>query len=404
MLVCALQMTIAALASAQGLLQQPQLPDPEATGRFRLGFIRFTPSIALTNLGVDTNVFNELEDPKEDFTLSIGPQAEFWSRLGPRARLYGNVGMHYDYFQKYDSQRSFGTSDALRLDVDLGRLMPFVDGLYTNTRTRPGFEIDERARFENLSGRAGVSIRVQSKTKLLLWARESQFRYDDGAEFQSASLSRALDRDSSTYGGGAQVELTPLTTLLVDVETGKDRFLRSPGRDADTYRVLSGFTFKPFALINGTVALGYRNFETLSPLVPDFGGFVAQVNLGYTLRATRFGGTYDRDVTYSFQNTEPYYLQTDWELNVMQKITTTWDVVGRFGYYRLDYEIVGIPGERQRTDSGRRFGGGVGYTLGQYVRLGFDVDYLDRRSEADVIRDYDGIRAGMTITYGTKQQ
>ncbi len=92
MLVCALQTTIAALASAQGLLQQPQLPDPEATGRFRLGFIRFTPSIALTNLGVDTNVFNELEDPKEDFTLSIGPKAEFWSRLGPRARLYGNVG------------------------------------------------------------------------------------------------------------------------------------------------------------------------------------------------------------------------------------------------------------------------------------------------------------------------
>ncbi len=112
--------------------------------------------------------------------------------------------------------------------------------------------------------------------------------------------------------------------------------------------------FKPFALIDGTVALGYRNFETLSPLVPDFGGFVAQVDLGYTLRATRFGGTYDRDVTYSFQNTEPYYLQTDWELNVMQKITTTWDVVGRFGHYRLDYEIVGIPGERQRTDSGRR--------------------------------------------------
>ncbi len=75
--------------------------------------------------------------------------------------------------------------------------MPFVDGLYTNTRMRPGFEIDERARFENLSGRAGVSIRVQSKTKLLLWAREEQFRYDDGDEFQSASLSRALDRDSS---------------------------------------------------------------------------------------------------------------------------------------------------------------------------------------------------------------
>ncbi len=70
-----------------------------------LGFIRFTPSITLTNLGVDTNVFNELDDPKDDFTVTFGPKAEFWSRLGPRGHLYGNVGLDYQYFQEYDSQR-----------------------------------------------------------------------------------------------------------------------------------------------------------------------------------------------------------------------------------------------------------------------------------------------------------
>lgn len=404
MLLCAMQALIATSLSAQGIIQQPQLPDPEATGRFRLGFIRFTPSIAITNLGVDTNVFNELEDPKQDFTVSFGPQAEFWSRFGPRALLYGKAGVHYNYFQEYDSQRSFGTEDALRLEVDLGRLTPFADGTYINTRTRPGFEIDERARFENLSGRAGVGIRVLAKTKLLLWAKESRFRYDDGSAFLEDSLSTALDRDSRSFGGGAEIELTPLTTLLVDVESGEDRFLHSPVRDADTYRVLSGFRFKPFALINGTATFGYRDFETLSPLVPDFGGVVAQVNLAYTLRATRFGGTFNRDVTYSFQTTEPYYLQTDWLVSATQRITTAWDVVGRVGHYTLDYEIIGVPGARQRTDSGRRFGGGVGYTLGQFVRLGLDVDYAERRSEAVINRDYDGIRAGMTITYGTKQQ
>ncbi len=404
MLLCVMQAALATTLSAQGIMQQPQLPDPEGTGRFRLGFVRFTPSIAITNLGVDTNVFNELDDPKQDFTVSFGPQAEFWSRLGPRARLYGKVGVRYDYFQEYDSQRSFGTDDALRLEVDLGRLTPFADGTYTNTRTRPGFEIDERARFKNLTGRAGVGVRVLSKTKLLLWAREGQFRYDDGSAFLAESLSTALDRDSSAVGGGAEIELTPLTTLLVDVEGGTDRFLHSPERDADTYRVLSGFRFKPFALINGTATVGYRDFQTLSPLVPDFGGLVARVDLAYTLRATRFGGAFNRDVTYSFQATEPYYLQTDWLLSVTQKITTAWDVVGRAGHYTLDYEIVGVPGARQRTDSGRRFGGGLGYTLGQYVRLGFDVDYMERRSEAEIVRDYDGIRAGMTITYGTRQQ
>ena len=80
-------------------------PTRRQIGRFHLGFIRFTPSIALTNLGVDTNVFNELEDPKDDFTVTFGPKAEFWSRLGPRGRLYGSVGIDYQYFQEYDSQR-----------------------------------------------------------------------------------------------------------------------------------------------------------------------------------------------------------------------------------------------------------------------------------------------------------
>ena len=404
MLVCALQTTIATLTFGQGISQLPALPDPEQMGRFHIGFIRYTPSLVLSNLGVDTNVFNELEDPKEDFTVSIGPKAEFWSRLGPRARLYGSTGIEYQYFQEYDSQRSFGTANVVRLDTDLGRLTPFVEGTYVNTRIRPGYEIDARARRENLTGRAGVGVRVLSKTRLLAWVREDRYRFDAGEEFLDVDLSVALDRDSEYIGGGVQVELTPLTTLVVDVESGEDRFVLSPERDADTYKVMGGFKFKPFALIDGTLALGYRKFTTLERIVPDYGGFIAAVELGYIMRSTRFNGEFNRDVTYSFETTEPYYLQTDWGLAVTQKITTAWDVVGRFGHYKLDYETIGLPGANRRSDSGNRYGGGVGYTLGEYVRLGFDVNYMDRTSEADITRNYDGMRAGISVTYGLRKR
>jgi hypothetical protein len=404
MLVCALQAGVATLSSAQGIAAAPTLPDPEQVGRFRLGFVRFTPSIVVSNLGVDTNVFNELEDPKDDVTMSLGPKAEFWSRLGPRARIYGSTGIDYQYFKEYESQRSFGTANVARLDIDLGRLTPFAEGIYVNTRIRPGFEIDTRARREDLSGRAGLGVRVQSKTRLLGWVRQQRYRYDAGEEFLDVNLSTALDRDSSYAGGGAEIELTPLTTFLAEFESGEDRFVRSPQRDADTYRVMSGFRFKPFALIDGTLRLGYRNFETLDAAVPDFGGFIAAVQLGYNLRATRFTGQVNRDVTYSFETVEPYYLQTDWAVAVTQKITSNWDIVGRFGRYALDYETVGLPGATRRSDSGTRYGGGFGYTLGQYIRLGFDVNYMDRKSEADITRNYDGVRAGFSLTYGIRQQ
>ena len=394
----------AAPVAAQGIFQPPVLPDPEQAGRFRLGFIRYTPSINISNVGVDTNVFNELEDPKDDFTASFGPKAEFWSRLGPRARVYGSTGVDYQYFHEYDSQRSFGTANVARLDVDLGRLTPFVEGNYTNTRVRPGFEIDERARRETYAGRAGMSVRILSKTKLVGWASTGAYRFDASEAFETENLSYALDRDSTAYGTGVEVLLTPLTTLLIEGERGEDRFLSSPGRDADSTKVMGGFKFKPFALIDGSVMVGARSFETLSPVVPNFDGVIAAVDLGYTLRSTRFSGQYNRDITYSYENIEPYYLQTDWELTVVQKITTNVDVVGRGGRYRLDYERIGLAENLRRSDSGVRYGGGLGYMLGEFVRIGFDVNYIDRESEADITRNYEGVRAGVSVTYGIRRR
>lgn len=394
----------AASAVAQGISQPPALPDPEQAGRFRLGAIRYTPSINISNVGVDTNVFNELEDPKSDFTASFGPKAEFWSRLGPRGRLYGSTGVDYQYFQEYSSQRSFGTANIARLEVDLGRLTPFGEGNYTNTRVRPGFEIDERARRQTYGGRGGVSLRVLSKTTLVGWAGKDTYRFDASEAFGAENLSGALDRDSTTYGTGVEVRLTPLTTLLVQGDRAEDRFVFSPERDADSTRVMGGFRFKPFALIDGTVMVGARSFETLSPVVPNFDGFVAAVDLGYTLRSTRFSGQYNRDITYSFETIEPYYLQTDWELTVVQKITSSLDVVARGGRYRLDYERIGLAGDARRSDSGVRYGGGIGHMLGEYMRLGFDVNYIDRQSEADITRNFEGVRAGISVTYGIKQR
>ena len=381
----------------------PSLPDPEQIGRFHLGPIRFTPSVQIRELGVDSNVFNETADPKQDTTVRVGPEVEFWGRLGPRALLYGSTSIDYQYFRRYESQRSFGTTNIARIDLDVGRLRPFAEGAFTSTRVRPGFEIDERARREESFGRAGLGILLFSRTQLVAWGRTARHRYNASEEFLGQSLADALDRDAETLGTGLEVELTPLTTFVVSGELQQDRFVRSPERNADSVKVTPGFRFKPFALIDGTVYVGYRRFETLSPLVPDYSGVAAAVNLGYTLRATRFVGRFNRDVTYSYETIEPYYLQTDWSLDVTQKITRRWDVVGRGGTYTLDYQRISAAGAEGRKDRGKLFGGGLGYLLGEHVRFGVDVDYLDRRSDTDITRTYDNVRAGASITYGLKQ-
>jgi hypothetical protein len=395
---CLLQ--VVALASFA--YAQDAVDDPEQQGRFRLGPLRYTPSIQVTSLGVDTNVFNELDDPKQDTTFALGPTVDLWLKLG-RARLTGKTGIDYNYFQRYESQRFFGTRNEARLSVPLNRLTPFVEGRYTNTRQRPGYEIDVRARRTQTLGRAGVDVRVGARTTVTVGASRQQYRFAAEEEFLGSDLSYALDNDANAVDLKLARRLTPLTTFVVSAEQRQDRFRFSHVRDADASKVVAGFEFKPFALIDGQIDVGYRRFHTLDPLVPEYDGLIASGDLGYSVRATRLTLRIERDIQYSFQQFEPFYLLNDVEVGVTQRITTKWDVVSRIARQTLDYSVVSLPGDLARKDHGWRYGAGLGYRLGEYIRLGFDVDRFERQSDITA-RRYDSWRAGGSLTYGIKQR
>jgi hypothetical protein len=66
------------LASAMPV--RAQTTDPE-TAPVRLGPFGITPALVLRDLGRDTNVFNERDNPKSDFTLTVVPRLEGCSGL-----------------------------------------------------------------------------------------------------------------------------------------------------------------------------------------------------------------------------------------------------------------------------------------------------------------------------------
>jgi hypothetical protein len=84
--------------------------DPSSAARFRFGALRFTPTLVLSNIGVDNNVFNETADPKQDTTAAVGPSVNLWLKMGS-SRLSGKASGQYLYFNKYDNQRSWNTLD-----------------------------------------------------------------------------------------------------------------------------------------------------------------------------------------------------------------------------------------------------------------------------------------------------
>ena len=62
--------------------------------------------------------------------------------------------------------------------------------------------------------------------------------------------------------------------------------------------------------------------------MPDYSGLVADVAANYRVHATKFDVLFARDITYSYETTQPYYLLTNVGLKVLQKVTTHWDLTG----------------------------------------------------------------------------
>jgi hypothetical protein len=162
---------------------------------------------------------------------------------------------------------------------------------------------------------------------------------------------------------------------------------------------MPGLEFRPSALISGTAFVGYRRFRTLNPTVPDYAGVVASVELKYVaLDAFRIVGQVKRDIDYSLDLSEPFFVSTSVGADVTQMLGVSWDVVARLRRGTLAYRA-GTAGGTGRVDRVRLLGLGVGRRLGDDLRVGIDVDQVVRTS-ALAARTFAGIRVGGSLTYG----
>ena len=382
-----------------------QAPDPFTSARVHIGPFAVNPTLAVTGVGVDTNVFNDWTNPRSDFTATVAPAADTWLRLG-RARLNVKTAVSYLYFAKYASQRGLGTDDQARLQFDFIHVRPWAAGSYMTMRDRPGFEIDERVRHDQAGYSGGVDVPVSPRTTLgAAWGR-AVIRYQAGESYFGYSLQENLNRTTTTATGSLRYALTPLTTLVVAAESVRERFEYSDLRDSNGFRLVPGLEFDASALVSGSAHVGYRHLRMLAPGMPGYNGAVASVDLGYVLMGiTRFAAQVNRDVEYSYDPTRPFYVLTGVSGSVSQSVGGPWSVTARGGIQRLDYAgqvDAGLPGPADvtgRVDVIHTYGAGIGYKLGPSTRLGVNADYYTRSADVTTLQ-YRGLRVGTSITYG----
>ena len=379
-----------------------QVPDTPTDARFQFGPLSVDPRIAITNVGVDTNVYNDAAEPQSDFTATVGPEVAAWARLG-RVQLMNTAGIGWNYFSKRVEERSFDYREAIRADVLLMRLTPHVQASYERTRQRPNLEIDARVHRDDKLLGAGLLIALGPRWSVDLEHEAESMQFDE-QNLGEELLANALNRTQSEQRLTARFVMTPLTTFAVRAAARQDRFDESTLRNSKSYSVMPGLEFKPMALIAGNAYVGYRRFTPDNALVPEFSGVIATVGLGYTLRDfTKLEGGVDRDVDYSFDSLRPYFISTGVNGGITQSLGAAWDVGANVHRTRLAYQALsaldgtGPGGSRDDIVLNLRLS--VGRRLAQDVRVGLDVTRVERRSEL-ASRNYEGWKVGGSLSYG----
>ena len=225
---------ITALWLSSVLAAAAQAPDPWSSARWHFGPLAVTPIFEISNLGVDTNVFNSVTDPKKDFTFTAGPRADWWLHFGA-GQFKGTSVVDVVYFSTYASERAVNHNHRVTFEYPFNRLKPYAGVSFLSTNDRPGYEIDARARHTESAYNAGAELRIMSRTRLALGATQTVFRFTGDQAFQGSYLNQLFNRTSTSFNATVRHALTPLTTITVQADLQRERFQHSPGRDNDGF-------------------------------------------------------------------------------------------------------------------------------------------------------------------------
>jgi hypothetical protein len=403
-----LRRIVCALAVGLALAPRPASAQPDADRpSLVIGPIEFRPRLLFKDVGIDDNVFNEHTNPKRDFTMTASPDLEISTHPG-RLRLAYTSGVDLVYFRKYESERSRNTAVGARADLDLTWLKPFVSFSSAHTSARPNAEIDLRARHHPRTYTAGTTIKIASRTSIGIVGRRTTETYDEGVEFRGEDLARSLDTKVKAYETSFNVDLTPFTTFSLVGAKEEQRFERAPERNADSFRVAPTLTFSPLGLITGSASFGFRRFNGLDPSLPDYSGFVSTGTVGILFYDQyKLDTTFTRDVRYSYERTQPYYIVGGMRASLAAQTFGPVDVRVMAGRESMSYRALQGP-----TDPGSQaarlpgndhlvlYGAGIGYRIGTRARVAVDAEFSHRSSQRDESREFRNRRVMASLNWG----
>jgi hypothetical protein len=244
----------------------------------------------------------------------------------------------------------------------------------SNERTT---EIDARAMRSDREVAAGVQFDVSPMASFTVIGSRTRVRYDSDVVYQDVALAPALDRTTKLVSTALRLQATPFTSVTLNGYAGRDDFDVAPGRDANTAGGEVELNFSPEAIIRGRLVVGFRQQDFDDPTIATYRGVTGRGGITSLLAwRAMLGVDYVRDLQYSFDRSEGYYIENGVDLVYTQRIGGPFDLQFRVGRHTLDYGAQhAIP---EHSEVVRAYQGGIGYSLDSGSRFGLTYEFAER--------------------------
>lgn len=369
------------------------------------------PTIALTDVGVDTNILGTSRNPKQDTTSKLNVQVEPSFRFRS-TRVSGKFIARQSYFREYAYERSLDTDDLLNIESRVGRLTGYASGSFVRTRDLFDPELFARTRRTQHHVEIGTALRLTGKTRVSLAVRQARIDFDRHDALFNDGLRDALNRGTRSLTLSVRNAVTPRTILVLTGEHERDQFDFMPLRNATMTHVMAGAEFESVALAGSKVYVGYRTFQPIERLSQDVGGIVGSIDLGHTIAGfVRVSVHMDRNLAQSFRVSQPYVISTQANSSVATRLSRTWEITMAAGRQWLDHRAFDPDmmspsveqSERLVIDSGASFGTMFRYSFGVARRgpaatVGLVAEHSQLHSTVDN-HDYDRFRLVSSIVW-----
>ncbi len=361
--------------------------------RWNLGPFRIFPSLQLSNIGYDNNIYQMKEDdnPIGDYTASISLPFTFYLPHRDWIIISLDISPGYDFFLNEDKQRGihYGFSPGARFLL-LNRFVLSGNYQYRKLRQRITPEFDERIYVELREYNASFFYETRRGTALGFYGRVNRMGYEDTEA--EISYSRTLNREekSGNFEFYYSIFLESdffLTAGYTEYDFDDPEF---QWRNSYSYILRSGIRFPLLGKARGVLSLGYRWLINRIDNDKRFSGLVGDTGLDIRLGRFNLRLQYVKDFQFSYSSTNLYFIVNRFGSGISFYLTHIIRLDYDFSYGSGEYpegQIVQLPGggvgKSIRKDKYISHSAGIAFRIIKNTGIGLNVTHWKRDSSLE---------------------